>query len=68
MAIFADILMVVTGLLAGVKSSAYNQGERYKWGWYTISCIAFLAIFYILIVGGQTGTYFLSFKHTLCLW
>jgi bacteriorhodopsin len=66
LAIFADILMVVTGLLAGVKSSAYSQGERYKWGWYTISCIAFLAIFYILIVGGQTGTFLLPFKHFLC--
>jgi bacteriorhodopsin len=66
LAIFADILMVVTGLLAGVKSSAYSQGERYKWGWYTISCIAFLAIFYILIVGGQTGTYLLRFKYVLC--
>jgi bacteriorhodopsin len=47
--------MVVTGLFAGVRGSAYNEGERYKWGWYTISCIAFVLIFYILVQGGRTG-------------
>jgi bacteriorhodopsin len=49
--------MVVTGLLAGVKGSAYYEGERYKWAWYTLSCIAFVAIFYILLIGGQSGEY-----------
>jgi bacteriorhodopsin len=57
LAIFADIFMVVTGLLAGVKGSAYYEGERYKWAWYTLSCIAFVAIFYILLIGGQNGEY-----------
>jgi len=78
LAIFADILMVVTGLFAGIKGSAYNQGEKYKWGWYTISCIAFLAIWYILIVGGRAATknrggktrglFWLLNSMTLVLW
>lgn len=55
LAIFADIFMVVTGLFAGVRGSHFNEGERYKWGWYTVSCVGFLLIFYILITGGSAG-------------
>jgi bacteriorhodopsin len=55
LAIFADIFMVVTGLFAGLRGSQYNEGERYKWGWYTVSCVAFLLIFYILATQGTAG-------------
>lgn len=63
LAIFADIFMVVTGLFAGIRGSHYNEGERYKWGWYTVSCVGFLLIFYILITGGSVGKY----PHPCCL-
>lgn len=55
MAILADVLMIVTGLLAGIRGSHYNAGERYKWGWFAVSCAAFLVIWYVLVVGGMKG-------------
>ena len=67
LAIFADIFMVVTGLFAGVRGSQYEQGERYKWGWYTISCAAFLLIFYVLATQGTAGrSLSYSRHHELC--
>lgn len=55
-AIFFDVLMIVTGTFAGIRGSHYNEGERYKWGWYTVSCFAFVMIFYVLITGGSVAT------------
>jgi bacteriorhodopsin len=47
-AIAADLIMVLTGLFA-----AFAGSESTTWGWYTMSCVAFLFIVYILAVGGR---------------
>jgi bacteriorhodopsin len=52
-AIVADIIMVLTGLFA-----AYGQeGDGTKWGWYAISCFAFLVIIWNLAVHGRAEAF-----------
>jgi bacteriorhodopsin len=48
MAIAADVIMVLTGLFA-----AFPDTKSQKWGWYTISCVAFLVIIWHLAVNGR---------------
>jgi bacteriorhodopsin len=47
-AIFADFIMILTGLFA-----AFARGKGPKWGWYTIACIAYLTIVYQLAYNGR---------------
>ncbi|KAI9805609.1 MAG: hypothetical protein M1826_004757 [Phylliscum demangeonii] len=47
-AVVADVLMVLTGLFA-----AYGREGGQKWGYYTISCAAYLVIVYLLAVSGR---------------
>jgi bacteriorhodopsin len=48
MMIVADIIMVLTGLFAAFGTEETAQ----KWGWYAISCIAFLFVFWHLGLNG----------------
>ena len=48
--IFADLIMVLTGLFA-----SFGHGDGQKWGWYTIACIAYLTIVYQLAYNGQVA-------------
>lgn len=57
LAIVADVLMIVTGLASTEVGSRWNSGERYKWAWYAISCIAFLFIWLTLFNGGVKGAF-----------
>jgi len=47
-AVVADVIMVLTGLFA-----AFGEGDRVKWGWYAMACIAYLVIVYVLAVSGR---------------
>ena len=53
MAITADVIMVLAGLF-----SAYgNDGTAQKWGWYAISCVAYLfVIWHVAIWGSQMAS------------
>jgi bacteriorhodopsin len=72
-AIVADVIMVLTGLFA-----AFGSTEGQKWGWYAISCFAYLVILWQLVVSGRravigkdssTGQLFASIGgFTLILW
>lgn len=72
-AIVADIIMILTGLFA-----AFGSDERVKWGYYAMSCAAFLVIIYQLAVHGRsqamakdskTGNFFNAIAgFTLILW
>jgi len=72
-AIVADIVMVLTGLFA-----AYGHSEGQKWGYYTMACIAYLFVVYLLAVPGRkavsakgnaTRNLFVSIAvYTLVLW
>jgi len=74
MMIVADVIMVLTGMFAGFGSDKTPQ----KWGWYTISCIAFLFVFWHLGLNGSANarakgdklrTLFTSIAaYTLILW
>jgi len=69
----ADLIMILTGLFAG-----FGSEDTQKWGWYTISCIAFLFIFWHLVLNGGANakakgdklrTFFTSIAvYTLVLW
>lgn len=48
MAISADLIMVLTGLFA-----AFPDTNTQKWGWYTISCAAFLVVIWHLAINGR---------------
>lgn len=48
MMIVADVFMVLTGLFAAFGSEDTPQ----KWGWYTISCISFIFVFWHLGLNG----------------
>ncbi|ORX38160.1 hypothetical protein BD324DRAFT_577895 [Kockovaella imperatae] len=50
--ICADVFMIVTGLLGGLVPARWATGERSRWTWFTVSCIGFLVIWYVLITGG----------------
>ena len=72
-AIVADIIMVLTGLFAGLVTE-----ESTSWGYYAIACIAYLVIVYQLAFNGRaavankdsrTATFFTSIAgFTLLLW
>jgi len=47
-AIVADVLMILTGLFA-----AFGQNKIQKWGYYTMGCVFYIVIVYILAVGGR---------------
>jgi bacteriorhodopsin len=49
-AIFADVIMILTGLF-----SAFSKDDGQKWGWYTIACIAYLTIVYQLAYNGRSA-------------
>lgn len=42
--IAADVIMIVTGLIAGLHPS-----HSYRWGFYAFSCAAMLYVFYALV-------------------
>ncbi len=50
MAVTADVIMILTGLFAAFGS----EGTPQKWGWYTISCIAFLVVIWHLVIHGRS--------------
>jgi bacteriorhodopsin len=72
-AIVADVIMVLTGLFA-----AFGSTDGQKWGWYAISCFAYLVILWQLVISGRravlgkdnsTGKLFASIGgFTLILW
>jgi bacteriorhodopsin len=47
-ALFADLAMVVTGLFF-----AYARTEAPRWGWYAMSCVAYLVVVHQLVVPGR---------------
>ncbi|EON62542.1 hypothetical protein W97_01766 [Coniosporium apollinis CBS 100218] len=49
MAIIADVIMILTGLFAAFGAESNPQ----KWGWYTISCIAYLVVIWHLALHGR---------------
>ncbi|KAH9203467.1 bacteriorhodopsin [Leptodontidium sp. 2 PMI_412] len=71
--ISADVVMTITGLFAGL-----NENGGQKWGYYTISCIAYLFVIYLLVIQGRSsattqgpkvGTLFTSLAgFTLIVW
>ncbi|KAK4690043.1 hypothetical protein P7C73_g47, partial [Tremellales sp. Uapishka_1] len=78
MVVLADIFMIVTGLFAGVVPSRLDAGQRSRWLFYAISCIAFLGIFVTLYQGGRKaaamrprktrGLFWLLSAMTFALW
>ena len=46
-AVILDEIMVVTGLIGALVES------QYKWGYFTIGCVAFLMVAYIIIGAGM---------------
>lgn len=72
-AIVADVVMILTGLFAGFAGT-----EGSKWGWYAMSCAAYLVIIYNLVIGArrtsaarseEVGKFFTSIAiYTLVLW
>ena len=74
MMVTADVIMVLTGLFAAFGSEETPQ----KWGWYTISCISFLFIFWHLGLNGGANarakgeklrSFFVSISvYTVILW
>jgi len=71
--IVADLIMVLTGLFAGL-----SQNSNAKWTHYTVACAAYLVIVYQLAINGRavvktkdskTATFFTSIAgFTLLLW
>ena len=55
LAILADVFMIVTGLFASLVPARWAPGERARWGFFTVSCVAFLWIWWILITNGLKG-------------
>lgn len=47
-ALFADVIMILTGLFA-----AFGAGESQKWGWYAFGVIAYLVVVYQLALNGR---------------
>jgi len=47
-AVFADIVMVLTGLFA-----AYGNSAGQKWAWYAMACVAYIVVIYQLAVPGR---------------
>jgi len=47
-AVVADVIMVLTGLFA-----AFASGDRVRWGWYAMACVAYLVIVYVLAISGR---------------
>lgn len=72
--IAADLVMILTGLFAAFG----NEGTPQKWGWYTIACIAYLVVIWMLAVhgraqamakGGKVAGFFAALAgFTLILW
>jgi bacteriorhodopsin len=53
--ILFDVFMIVTGLLGGSVSTRYTSGERARWAFFAVSCVGFLAIWWVLLTGGMKG-------------
>lgn len=49
-ALVADVVMVLTGLFA-----AFGHNDIQKWGYYTMGCVAFIIIVWILAGGRKTA-------------
>lgn len=47
-AIVADLVMVLTGLFA-----AFGSTEGQKWGYYAMACVAYIAIVWVVALGGR---------------
>jgi bacteriorhodopsin len=72
-AVVADVIMILTGLFA-----AFGQSKVQKWGYYTMGCIAYIVVVWILAVGGRrtaaaknakTAQFFAAIGgYTLILW
>ena len=71
--VVADVVMVLTGLFAGL-----TEDKTVAWGYYAMACAAYLVIVYQLAVNGRavvktkdnkTATFFTSIAgFTLLLW
>lgn len=74
MAVIADIIMVLTGLFAAFGA----EGTPQKWGWYAISCVAYLVVIWHLALHGRpmafgkgekVGGFFTSIAlYTFIIW
>lgn len=72
-AIVADVVMILTGLFA-----AFGHNKPQKWGWYAMGCVAYIAVVWIVAVGGwktaaaknaKTAKFFAAIGgFTLILW
>lgn len=51
MAISADVIMVLTGLFAAYGTEESGQ----KWGWYAISCVAYIFVIWHVALAGSTA-------------
>lgn len=57
MVIIADVIMIVTGLIAGLHPSF-----SYRWGFFVFSCTALLYVFYALIGSARSYAFVRSPK------
>lgn len=74
MAVVADLIMILTGMFAAFGT----EGTPQKWGWYTISCVAYIfVVWHLALNGGANATakgpklrsFFVSIAaYTLILW
>ena len=49
-AIVADVIMIMCGMFA-----AFGGADGQKWGWYALSCIAYLTVVYQLASNGRAA-------------
>ena len=55
LAVLADVFMIVTGLMGGLVPARWAPGERARWGWFGVSCVGFLVVWWVLFTGGLKG-------------
>lgn len=55
--VIADIIMIVTGLIAGL-----HPDLKYRWGFYAFSCLALLWVYYALVGSARSYAFLKSPK------
>lgn len=55
LAIFFDVAMIVTGLLGGLTPARWHDGEAARWGFFGVSCVFFLGVWWVLLTNGVKG-------------
>ncbi|WWD19367.1 hypothetical protein CI109_103827 [Kwoniella shandongensis] len=51
--ILTDVAMVILGLLGSLVDARWKHGEATRWGFFTVSTVAFLIVWGILFTGGM---------------